>query len=159
MISKNLVILFSVIFFMCKGNENETNTLDTLVQKESGKHEIEKSKNVISNNFSGKWSYIHNNERSDYSLNIEVKGDSLIGSHCFIGMSGNRIDCPENNKKTIKGIIRKNGNFEGRFFSDYAKAIFILKMNIASDTLYWTTDNSSSKVFYSNSLKFVKSED
>ncbi len=148
------ICFIAASFLMCKQNEDQ----QAHKKSSNSTRKVEKEKSIHSD-FSGKWVYVHNNERNDYSLDLLAKNTGLIGSHCFIGMSGNRIDCPDGNEKTIKGIIKPDGSFEGKFTSEYVVGTYNLKMKVISDTLYWDSEVPTSKVFYKKSLKFVKNKE
>lgn len=119
-------------------------------------NKLDKTNSAIPTEFNGKWRYIHNNSRRTFTNNLSRKNDSILGSHCFVGMAGNRIDCA-NGTVTVKGILNNTAVVYGTFYSEYQYSTFRIKMKILSDTLYFTLEGEGAdQLFYSPQLKFVR---
>ncbi|ORM77298.1 hypothetical protein HA42_17945 [Pantoea deleyi] len=90
-----------------------------------------------SDNFTGNWSgQEKNNNGSLYStltLKLKQHDNKVTGTYCYVTRSGNRIDCPEDNKnENVKGTV--NGRnaliyFDSAFGGVKGKANLEIKSN------------------------------
>lgn len=57
--------------------------------------------------FDGEWDGEVEND-SSLTLRLAESGNHITGSYCYISQKGNRIDCPEDDKRNLSGTIAGN---------------------------------------------------
>ncbi len=90
-------------------------------------------------NFSGHWIYENNSQ--SLTLDLIEDGNHLTGKYCFITNNGNRIDCSEDNDRSINGVIKNNVGVV--FFESTFGGIGEATLSVEKDILTYTISNST----------------
>jgi hypothetical protein len=103
----------------------------------------------------GNWSWIENNERSNFTVSIKKTGETFVGSYSAIMFEGRRIDTG------LEGDISfKIKNFQSgepvTFLNFYSGEKGKVKITLKSHMLYWEITEFPAKEFYCPTKTILK---
>ncbi len=97
---------------------------------------ISSSSLFASDDFTGQWSGQEKNDNgslySTLTLKLKQQNNNIMGSYCYVTRSGNKIDCPDNEQKNLKGVANGNNaliDFDSAFGGVKGKASLEIKDN------------------------------
>ena len=111
---KCLMLLFLI---SCK-NDDKVVT-DKIDFKQNQQEDIKIQKNI---SLDGDWEFIYNPNNDDlpdivFTLSIQkTNNNEFIAQYCAVAQKGNRIDCSNDKKFNVRGIIKGN-KIEANFYS------------------------------------------
>ena len=109
------------------------------------------------NSFEGKWDWVHNSEKRDFSVTIKYNRDTLSGTYCSIMQAGSRIDCG-NGDVSFSTEIPIRDTLITSFNSFYQEGTGKVQLTLAhKDTLKWIIlERPSVPCFAPDSAMLVK---
>jgi hypothetical protein len=128
------------VFLSCKQKVAQPSAVEkSLITKTS-----ESVPMLSKHDISGEWYW--STEEREFTLYINQRGDSILGTYCAIAQNGNRVDCDDVNNPTYCIV-------QGRFHGDSAILLYnsaysdeaerdtaIIKYNSKDSSLLWRTE-------------------
>jgi hypothetical protein len=88
--------------------------------------------------FCGTWRWEKNDEHHDFSIELSLKDGLLLGRHCYVLNSGNKMDCSNGGKEfSIKIELPKNDTVTLKVKSFYSGEVGIAHLEIKEGKLFW----------------------
>lgn len=100
-------------------------------------------------NYCGEWSWEKNDEKHDFTIVINQEGEYLIGRHCYITDSGNKMDCSGDQNDIsfkIKSLNSEKNTVE--FTSFYRGAKGKVELRLQQGKLYWKIIEKPKDIYY-----------
>ena len=99
--------------------------------------------------YEGEWVWEKNDDRKDFSINIKIKGDDIMGKYCSIAQSGNRVDCAEGNNYNFEIKNVTQNHFTTNFKTNYSMSEGSVKLTLeSSKKIIWKIVKSPKGEYY-----------
>jgi hypothetical protein len=90
----------------------------------------------------GHWVWVEDSEEATFSIFITKEGNAYIGRYCAVALSGNRIDCndeeiPESNYSSFIIKSLPGNEFTVNFKTYYSESTGKVKIRIEGEKMYW----------------------
>ncbi|MCJ7546483.1 MAG: hypothetical protein MUP30_06610 [Deltaproteobacteria bacterium] len=85
----------------------------------------------------GRWVWVEDSEEANFSVTIKKEGNAYIGSYCAVALSGNRIDCDDNDPPAFVIKDLPGNEFTVNFKTYYGQGTGKVKIRIEGEKMYW----------------------
>lgn len=97
----------------------------------------------------GDWKWEKNDETRDFTLQILQQDSIIVGKHCYILDSGNKMDCsPENDDFSFKAEIPSTDSLTFKIRSYYSNESGIVSLKYMNGKIYWKLKQLPKGEFY-----------
>ena len=86
----------------------------------------------------GNWKWEKNDDKRDFTLQVMKLDSIIVGKHCYIVDSGNKMDCSaQDNDYSFKSAIPNSDSLTVKIRSFYSNEVGIVSIKYYKGKIYW----------------------